>query len=224
MEHFESLYVFISLEVRNELKQELCDKIKREINAAIKETFNTDMIKNVVPKNNSIQEIKTKTPTDNVLQTKHTLCVEPNEQESKFSEEKWNEVVKSTIEPKLKDIPVSKVLRSKNGKGIIFFPSEETRNQAVLNLENIYRLESEDKTPKKIYPKVKVGWIPKLYCEKSDKNTLKNTILTKNPAIRNLVENQNKTFEIIFTNDEKDNTYSYAVIKVDSMIKDEIKS
>ena len=44
--------------------------------------------------------------------------------------------------------------------------------------------------------------------DKSDKNKLKNTILTKNPAIRNLVENQNKTFEIIFTNAEKDDTYS----------------
>ena len=54
---------------------------------------------------------------------KHTIVVKSDEStDHKFSDETWSTVVKKSIRPMLKNIPVSKTTITKDGKGIIFFP------------------------------------------------------------------------------------------------------
>ena len=99
-------------------------------------------------------------------------------------------IIKNRIEPKLKNIQVNKVVRSKAGKGVLFFPTKESRNIAAINLKDTCVLEPQDRQTKTLYPKIKIGWIAKDNFTKLDKTTLKDSILQKNHIICDLVENK----------------------------------
>ena len=215
-------------EMRNELRTELCNEIKREmsvLNKLIQENINVKLKEDKGERNSTQQNSEIENQISAQNKTKHTISIEPNdESNTNFSEAKWNEAVKNAIEPKLKKIPVTKIIRSKNGKGILFFPNAEARNKAAETLKDEYKLERVDKNIKKLFPKVKVSWIPKTYFTKLDKTSLRESILSKNPTVNKLVNEDNKMFELIFISDEKDKDFSYAIIKVDPCIKDEIQN
>ena len=87
---------------------------------------------------------------------------------------------------------MSRTLRANNGDGILFFPSEESRNEAASNLQNVCTIETQDRNYKSLYPKLKISGISKDSMDKIDKTTLRQEILTKNATIRYLVMDKNK--------------------------------
>ena len=213
-------------EIRTELKAELCKEIKKEmseLNDLILKSLSPTKLTEQISSNETgtFSQVRANDSANEKPNTTHKILLEPKdkENESNFSEEKWNEIVKQTIAPKLKNIPVSKALRSKAGKGVLLFPTAESRDIALSSLKDDCTLEAEDEEIKKLYPKVKISWIPKTYFEKLDKESLKDSILEKNPTIKNLVNEEKKALEIVFINDERDNNFSHAVVKVDPAIK-----
>ena len=156
---------------------------------------------------------------------KHTITIKPKDDEDAdvFTQETWN-TVKNSIKPKLKNIPVKKATLTKNGVGVIFFSNKNTRDEAITGLKDTYKIEVQDKKLKSILPKLRIGGIPKEQLDKVDKMEIKKEILNKNSAIQRLVESEKKVFEIIFVNDERDEQYCYAVVKVDEEIKNIILS
>lgn len=96
---------------------------------------------NTINENDSINKTAISKP-----QIKHTISLKPkdSDNDSKFTENGWNNVVKQNIQSTLKNIPVLKSLQSKQGKGVLFFPNAETRKIAVEKLQNSYDLETQD--------------------------------------------------------------------------------
>ena len=211
-------------EMRDKLKGELYSEIKKEIDelsGLIQQKFDKLLVIEKSSDTNSHLD------TDKNAQqpVTHTILINSeNEGETCFSKDSWTEVVKNNIQPQLKSIPVSKAVRSKEGKGVLFFPTKELRNEAALKLKDTFKLEKQDRKLKFLSPKLKISWIPKQYFDEIDKKSLKQSILTKNSNISRLVSDEKKKFDIIFINDEKDENYSYAVIKVDPEIKEAIVS
>ena len=208
-------------EVRDDLKSEIMAEIKNEINNL------TELINNkLTPNSNIKQNLNSESTTykSKVEQsTKHTICIKPKEGGSSFSSDSWNQV-KLNIQPKLKNIPISKSVHSKAGKGILFFPDANSRNLAATNLKDTYELETQDREKKTIYPKLKISWISKHSFNKLDKTTLKDSILEKNSSINQLVKEENKLLDVLFIGEERDKAYNYAVIKVDPKVKEAIES
>ena len=161
---------------------------------------------------------------------KHSILIKPNEvtegdeTTNVFSNESWTTVVKNSIKPSLKNIPVDKTMMTRKGTGIIFFPDEQSRNAAADNLKKTCHVEVQNKNMKNILPKLKISGIPKEYFENVDKNTLRSAILEKNVSLQELVTEGKKVLDVIFVNDEKDDKYCYGVIKVDEHIKNAIIS
>ena len=230
-------------EIKNELKDEIRKEIRQEmegINSLIQQKFEKFISNKTKPAENPTVEQKTTNEKTNKWNqgTLHTILLKPkkdeeNEDENEtengdetktFSEENWTTIVKNNINPKLTNVQVSKVLRSKEGKGVLFFPTKESRDTAAATLKDTYTLESQDRKVKTLYPKIKISWISKDCFTVLDKTTIKDYIFQKNPTIKDLVEKEKKVFEIIFINDEKDQNYAYAVVKVDTKIKEAINS
>jgi hypothetical protein len=113
---------------------------------------------------------------------------------------------------------------TRKGAGIIFFPDEKSRNKAADCLKKTCNVEVQNRQLKTILPKLKIGGIPKEYFENVDQKNIKSAILEKNLNIHELVTVDKKVLDVIFVNDERDNKYCYAVIKVDECIKNAIVS
>ena len=151
---------------------------------------------------------------------RHVLLMKPDDEEdSKFSKDFWSTTVKKSIQPKLKNIAVTKVTCTNDGKGVLIFPTAKLRDEAAATLKDTCSVKPQDRDVKFLYPKVKICGIPKEFLEKVDKTTIKSSILEKNTEIDRLVNEDKKVFEIIFINDEKDSEYCSAVVKVDHQIK-----
>ena len=154
--------------------------------------------------------------------TKHTILIKPDDEKNPFSDESWSKIVKDSIEPKLKNVPVSKSVRTKDGFGVLFFPSIKQRDLAASNLKDTCKLESQSRDVKSILPKLKINGIPKDNFLKVEKQVIKQAIIDKNTTIKELVENHGKTLEVLFFNDEQNTKYCFAVIKVDVEVKNAI--
>ena len=157
--------------------------------------------------------------------TKHTILVKSKDTEDHtFSEESWSSVVKNSIEPNLRNIPVNKSMRTKSGKGVIFFPSAKSRDLAASKLQGTCTIESQDKSTKTLYPKIKISEIPTDYLGEKEKENIKNAILEKNPTIEDLVSKKGKILEVLFVQKESRFNSSYAVVKVDDEIRKAVAS
>ena len=171
-------------EMRDKLKGELYSEIKKEIDelsGLIQQKFDKLLVKEKSSDTNSHLD----TDKNNAQQpVTHTILINSeNEGETCFSKDSWTEVVKNNIQPQLKSIPVSKAVRSKEGKGVLFFPTKELRNEAALKLKDTFKLEKQDRKLKFLSPKLKISWIPKQYFDEIDKKSLKQSILAKNSNI-----------------------------------------
>ena len=85
---------------------------------------------------------------------------------------------------------MTKTVITKNGDGVLFFPNEETRNEAAKNLENTCSITVQDKNYKTIKPKLKISGIPKQYFDKVDAVSVENEILDKNCAIEKIIKDE----------------------------------
>ena len=157
-------------------------------------------------------------------QVKHTLVITPtNVPDKKFTKTTWANTVKENLPTKLSSIPVNKSILTHNGAGFMTFPDENSRDSAKQLLQEEFHVESDDKAVKTIFPKMKIHGIDSRKYKKDDTSALKAAILTKNPAVNELVNNQSKLFEIIFI-EETDNDWGFAVAKVDPLIRQLIKN
>lgn len=218
----------IICDMKADLKADLCNEIKKEIdslNTTFLNKINAMLSKELITDSNKNKEVTSHRDLHDT-QTKHTILVKPdiNNVGEKFSSETWSDVVKKSIKPMLKNVPVTKSVITKNGKGVLFFPNQETRNEAAKNLKETCSIEVQDKNYKTILPKLKVSSIPKQYFDRLDCSVLKNEILEKNSTIKHLVENEKKTLDVIFINDETNLNHCYAVMKVDNDIKNAISA
>ena len=217
----------ITCELKTDLKTELCKEIRKEFdnaNTTFQDKFNEMLPEGLNTNFNKHKEIINQRDLHD-RQTKHTILVKPDTNDGeKFSAETWNQVVKQSIKPKLRNVPVTKSVITKNGKGVLFFPNQETRNEAAKHLKETCSIEVQDKSYKTILPKLKISSIPKQFFDKIDCSVIKNEILEKNSTLKQLVENEKKSLDIIFINDEKDDKYCYAVMKVDEEVKNIISA
>ena len=157
-----------------------------------------------------------------VSKVKHSLLIKPNTEGSsndKFTNSSWAELVKNKLPPKLNNIPVSKSVLTQNGAGYILFPDVESRDRARQSLEDDFKIECNNKTIETIFPKMKITGIDGAKYGKGNCSELKEAILQKNSLLENLVNDQNKLFDVVFINDHA----NYAVIKVDPEIRSLIK-
>ena len=147
---------------------------------------------------------------------KHVLVVD-DLQEDKISPNKWTQVVKSDLSKKLKKMPVSKTVLSKNGKGCIFLPDEKALEDAKQALSENYRVNATTKKPSIILPKIKINNVKADSYESN--NDLRNEILAKNSSIKSVLENDaNSKIDVIFI-DKRNNS---AMLKVTPNIREAI--
>ena len=160
------------------------------------------------------------------LPAKHSLLLKPNDATSShYTEDTWADVVRKNLPHLLHDVPVTKATLTKQGKGYLVFPNEKFRDAAVDTLKEDFHVECESKVPKLLYPKITINGIDKHVYKPNSTANLKAAILQKNETIRNLVQNQNKEFEIVFIKEGKESSdYTFAVAKVDPMVQKVIKN
>ena len=103
----------------------------------------------------------------------------------------------------------------------MLFPNSKSRDDAENCLKNDFKLESQTKTPKLIYPKITIYDINSDTYNNHNLKELKSAILLKNENLRSLVEEHNNTFEILFTSERKSEK-KFAVAKVDPAIRTSI--
>ena len=128
-------------EMKKSLKEELSKEIKNELGSfnklfqahissiENKENGIKDLVSNKLQANSEVQ------PTKPAQVKKFSILVKAgncNEGETSngngdvegttFTDETWSTVVKKSIKPKLKTIPVTKITRTKDGKGVLFSP------------------------------------------------------------------------------------------------------
>ena len=152
---------------------------------------------------------------------KHAIVVKPNNDLTSYTKSTWAEVTSKMLSPKLEKIPVSKTVLTKNGNGYLLFPNSKNRDDAENCLKNDFKLESQTKTPKLIYPKITIYDIDSDTYNNHNLKELKSAILLKNENLRSLVEEHNNTFEILFTSERKSEKI-FAVAKVDPAIRTSI--
>ena len=111
-------------ELKTDLKTELCKEIRKEFdnaNTTFQDKFNEMLPEGLNTNFNKHKEIINQRDLHD-RQTKHTILVKPDTNDGeKFSVETWNQVVKQSIKPKLRNVPVTKSVITKNGKGVLFF-------------------------------------------------------------------------------------------------------
>ena len=76
-------------------------------------------------------------PALNSNPEKHMIILEnSDETDSKFNTVAWNDIVKTKLAPKFKNVPIEKTLLSKDGKGCIFVPNKKVQEEVKQALEN----------------------------------------------------------------------------------------
>ena len=150
----------------------------------------------------------------------HSLILEDTKHEA-FTEQKWSDVLKGSLSEKLQEVPVTKSTLTAKGKGYVAFPDRESRDIAAKALKDDFIVVESDKKTKNLLPKMKICDLVEL--NKNDTEKLKTLIPKKNPKIRALVDG-GATLEVVFIHEptDTDNFYSYAVIRVDPRIREEI--
>ena len=105
-----------------------------------------------------VKENKENTLKDNTAtnKDKQAIVVKPNNDITSYTKSTWAEVTSKMLSPKLEKILVSKTVLTKNGNGYLLFPNSKSRDNAKNCLKNYFKLESQTKTPKLIYPKITI--------------------------------------------------------------------
>ena len=152
--------------------------------------------------------------------TKHALLLKSNESDETYSAETWAEIVKEKLPNQISNIPVTQTKLTKQGCGYLVFPDQKSRDNAANNLKSYFNVESKDNLPKHLSLKIKICNLP----EDSYSNTkdglqqLKDDILRKNEAVRALVKDEGKQFDILFIKHDHNRNDPFAVAKVDASI------
>ena len=173
-----------------------------------------DMIKNLI-KNTSNESVKSDKKLEPV--EKHVLVVDKDANNDTLSPDSWTSVVKLNISEKLKKLPVNKTVLSKEGKGCIFLPDENTLNEAKKALASEYSVTETTIKPTAILPILRINNLKAENFQNADE--LKSSILEKNVNIRTIIEaDKNSVIEVVFV----DKKLNCAVIKVTPDIRESV--
>ena len=96
---------------------------------------------------------------------------------------------------------------------------------AAQSLKLSFNVETKDDLPKLLFPKIKIaGLDAEVYSNGSGSlHILKEAIMCKNEALRNLVENEQKLFEISFIKRDSKPNECFAVAKIDPSVRSLLK-
>ena len=200
------------------------------------ETIQSDIVESVlesmsVPLDNRIKENFQPSCKRNtkIPRVKHALLLKPNQEDgSSYIKETWTEVVKKSLPLKLPDIPVDSIKLTKNGMGYLSFPDQTSRDNAANNLKSTFAIESKDNIPKLLLPKIKISGLAFDSYDSGDApeelDRLKEAILKKNDAVKSLVLNDEKQFEILFIRNDLQRQETFAIAKIDSSIRQVIRN
>ena len=149
-------------------------------------------------------------PDKNQDTEQHVVLVES--ENGNFNKDTWAETVKK-INGKLKEVPVKKNLVNKNGQGCILLPDRESQEKAEAALRDDFVVVASTKQSKKLMPKMKICDLDGY--DRNDKSALKEAILQKNPQIKQLVNDEGKTLDVLFIDEQN----RYSVIKVSPEVR-----
>ena len=201
----------------NDMKNDIVSEMQNTVNGIIEKKLG-----NGIPKESSqsVQEERS------APKTQHSILVTTRDSQvgdENFTTKSWANVLNGSISEKLKDIPVSKSIVTKEGKGCITFPTENERDMAKEVLEEEFNVELSDRQRKLLFPKLKICDVNNDLYKRKDTEKLKKAILSKNKDISEMVLNQNLQFQIIYI-EEHPTGEGHAVVKVDPKIRNKIIS
>ena len=195
----------------NALKDSIINDLKECLPAIIKSEINDSSMTTDNPKPAIV----------NIPTVEHNLVIKPNDNEEEvYTPSTWKEVVKNKLPKKLTNLPVQRTRLTNKGLGYLAFPDKETRDQAAETLKNDFSVKPEDKNIKTVYPKVKISGLNKEKFTKENIPELRKEILNKNKALKDVVESQQKIFDILFVSGNKEQKYAFAVAKVDPLVRE----
>ena len=204
----------------NELKDtiEKSEKTIQELQAQTNKVLeNGEKIE--IKTNNIVEKVllNDKAPNTRIQQQtpeRHSLLISPAN-ETETSQTTWSEVAKEKITQKLSNVQVNKLVITRKGQCYINLPNKTNQDKALENLKDEYNVKAETKVIG-LTPKITVCDLdPSVYTTK-DQDTLKNDIMSKNPEILKMVEEQ-KTFEVLFIQ-ETSQSGNRAIIRIDPEI------
>ena len=198
------------------------DTLKNEITSDIKKCL-PDLIDMAVDrfKGNCEKTEETQTVSNPI---KHTLTIKPTDAENQiFTKTSWADTVKNSLPSKLSSVPISKSLLTQSGVGYMLFPDEKSRDLAKHLLQKDFVTQTGEKSVQAVFPKLRINGIDCSRYKVGQHEILKDAILKKNPLLKELVNDNQKLFDILFIKNSVSGT-GFAVAKVDPAIRQVIKN
>ena len=193
-------------------------KIELKTKDSVLLDFQKNLIKrldNVTNTNSTMAHSQERETVNN--QAKHKLLIEKDDG-TKITDNLWSTVVKTRVQKKLQNYPVSNSYLKHDGVGAMIFPSADIRDKAADVLKSDYKVTPLTQVPKKLAPKFKVIGVPSELFGQSEDHIIQE-IRAKNQHIDMLI-NDGDEFRVIYKKKES----NLLVIKTSCKIKDAIKS
>ena len=147
---------------------------------------------------------------------KHVVIIEDKQDTGKiFTKDQWSDVVKQSVTNKLKTVPVSKAVLTKEGKVCLIVPTKEAQNNAKTNLENEFNVTTNSSKIKQLLPKMKITDIDTTHYKTDNSADLIAAILEKDKTLSDLITNNGYTMEVVFIHDKG----QYAIVKMSPEIR-----
>ena len=128
------------------------------------------------------------------------------------------------VKSNLRTVPVQNIKVARDGYGIINFPDKSSRDDGLANLKKDFNVQANNRPHRVLLPKITISNIDTGEYTFKDTIKLKKSICEKNPTIAELISKGN-TFDVLFIKESaQNNTPSFAVVKVEKEIYEEIKS
>ena len=144
------------------------EQVMNKFEDAIQKKFDNILQRLPQASNDNMMPLST-SADDNVAvddKEKHVIVLNEKDSDAKFDQTTWSTVVKGTLNDQLKSIPVDKSLLNKSGKGCLFFPNKQARNEAKAILEPLFDVTVDSRPRKNVMPKIKVFDIDtEVYCD-----------------------------------------------------------
>ena len=124
----------------------------------------------------------------------------------------------------LQSVPVTNFKVTKDGEGIINFPSLTSRDDGLHKLQNDFNVHANDRPHRNLLPKVTIFNIDSNDYKSTDTTKLKKAICDKNPRLRELIEKGN-TFDILLIEENyKQKRFSNAAVRIDADVYNAIQA
>ena len=158
-----------------------------------------------------------------VTEERHVVLLEQNTPESdgatrSFTKEQWSKVVKNDISGRLQNVPITKSVLTKEGKGCVVVPTKQAQDQVKEALKDNFIVTADTNNQKKLLPKLKICDIDTNIYSKTETVKLREAIIRKNHMLSQMITSKELTLDVIFIH-EKEN---YCVIKVSPEIRKHI--